>query len=1006
MRLSSRLVVVLAVFSLVPVGALGLLVQNQVRSSLGENVQDHLESVADLAQERIQDELVHDVERVQLVTSNQLLRDSLHGYLASGSPQDQARMRSILRDAAGQVPSALFLDVVAPSGLVVASSDPAREGLSVAGRPAFVQGLAKNGTGDIHRGADGVPFLEASGPFREGLTPFGVLIVTVIATEIENVVTDRTGLGDTGEMTLSRAGPDGTILFLFPVRLGENRNSTVVAATPDLAAAQALAHGEGPLSNVVDYRGVPVLASARTIQPAGWGLVAKQDLAEAYAPVAQLTGTIGLAFAGLALGVLLLALWAARRLSGPLRAVARDARAVAQLHGRPGTARADEVRDLEESVRAMRDALLEAQAGLEARIQERTRDLHASETQLKEAQSIAHLGSYDIDLATNKAIVSDEVFRVYGIPVAQGRADPAALNKAVHPDDLPRLIKAFEAAVKSAEPLVASYRIVRSDGEVRHVRLEGLIETGPDGKPARLRGILQDTTERTRYEAVLQEARLEAESANRAKSEFLANMSHEIRTPLNAVLGMGALLEESKLDTDQRDMLRTIRSSSNHLLGLLNDVLDLSKIEAGRLELEQRAFPLRRTLEEALDVVAPSARGKGLELAWSLGSEVPEGVLGDAGRVRQVLVNLLGNAVKFTPKGHVRLRVEGRAGDLTIAVSDTGIGMTPEEKARLFVPFSQADSSIARRFGGTGLGLTICRRLVGLMRGTITVESKPGHGTTFTVRLPLPAAAIPPPEGNSLDALRARVVLLVEPDEASRDVIAQHLRAWGLEPAPLEGIEPDTPAPAPTRAAAVLVSDGALEGHRLATVAAWLARLKVPVLVLGSAAAAKRLADHGVAVAQRLDRPLRLSQVHDALVGQAQAQPTPAPAPASRPLRILIVEDNVVNQQVLLRMLKRSGQEADVASDGAKGVEAVKAKPYELLFMDVQMPGMDGYEATRCIRTLHGPQPRIIGTTAHAGLDDHRRCMESGMDDVLTKPLQLRDLERVLHDAAQAKPKT
>ncbi|GAP62962.1 hypothetical protein ARMA_1385 [Ardenticatena maritima] len=507
-----------------------------------------------------------------------------------------------------------------------------------------------------------------------------------------------------------------------------------------------------------------------------------------------------------------------------------------------------------------------------------------------------------------------------------------------------------------------------------------------------------------------------AEAANRAKSIFLANMSHEIRTPLNAIIGLTDLLREANLPPPLDDYVNIIKKSGQTLLDIINDLLDFSKIEAGRLELETIPFNLLTTMEEALLLVAPKADEKQLHLNLSIEPGTPLDVQGDMVRFKQILVNLLSNAVKFTEEGEVFVRahtleVMDDEAIIEIAVQDTGIGIPESVIETIFKPFEQADVSITRKYGGTGLGLALTARLVEMMGGTIWVQSQEGHGSTFffTVRLKVPANARVLRPFAPLPQLQNRRALLIEPHSRTRTILETWLRRWGME---VEAYSPTSPEiwDMATETDIALIGVHGKDEINMVRLARQL-REKAPDIRL---IAMSNHRNRSFLLETRLFdtfllRPIRVEALQDALISafsDSHAQPAPVTLPpkislANAPVRILLVDDNLINQKVALHLLKQLGLEADVASNGEEAVQKALANPYDIIFMDIQMPVMDGIQATRQIRARlpKEQQPWIIAMTAYALRGDRERFLQSGMDDYLAKPVQLQELAAALERA-------
>jgi PAS domain S-box-containing protein len=525
--------------------------------------------------------------------------------------------------------------------------------------------------------------------------------------------------------------------------------------------------------------------------------------------------------------------------------------------------------------------------------------------------------------------------------------------------------------------------------------------------------ILRDITQRKAVEEAIRAAHDRAVEAAEVKSQFLATMSHEIRTPINAVVGMSELLLGTPLSDEARDYAVTVRDSADSLLAIVNDILDFSKIEAGRMELESIPFAPVAALENATDILSAAARKKGLSLATYVAPDVPRRVLGDADRLRQVFLNLIGNAVKFTEQGSVTVRavVERVEAEKTVvlrfSVTDTGPGIAPDVAGRLFEPFRQADQSTRRRYGGTGLGLSISRRLVELMGGTIGFESAAGSGATFWFTVPF-AQVVRDGEGMRTGALRGARVLVVDPEGEARQAVDQYLFAWGVVASSTangaHGLE--LAKAAVTRSGAfdaVIVDRGAggdafALGARLHAIAGFEA---VPFVLVTGANEPASLAEaraHGFTAVVR--KPIRRSVLHDALVAAIDGGP-----PSIRvatfdgvvtqrggDMLVLVAEDNPVNRKLALQQLKKLGYRAHAVTDGREAIEAVAHGNYDLVLMDCQMPEVDGFEATRAIRRAEsagGGHVPIVAMTANALEGDREACLSAGMDDYLAKPVQL-----------------
>jgi len=640
----------------------------------------------------------------------------------------------------------------------------------------------------------------------------------------------------------------------------------------------------------------------------------------------------------------------------------------------------------------------------------RDAELRRSEERFRTLSAVAPVGIVLMDEKGKFTYVNEQYLRMTGLTEEEALAN--AWRKVIHPDDFERLERTRNESIAHKLDYTMSYRYMRRDGSVVWAQSIARGFQQKDGGRQGYVVVIQDVTERHLAEQRLRNAKDAAEAANRAKSDFLANMSHEIRTPMNGILGMTELALDAELRPEQREYLGMVRSSAEALLGIINDILDFSKIEAGKMELEETTFSLEDCIEEAFGPLGIRALKKGLDLTWTTEGRIPGALKGDPTRLRQVLINLVGNAIKFTKQGEVSVRAsrapsEGSRAVIQFVVSDTGIGIAPEKHQQIFDAFSQVDSSTTREFGGTGLGLSISARLVHLMGGRIELQSIPGRGSKFSFTVNFDVANEEPRSYHQAADLKDKAVLVVDDNETNRRLLEKLLLAWGMKPVlttdGITGVDEYQKSVSRDETYPLVLLDvnmPRMDGYEVAAKLREIAPAeRTAIVVLSSSfSVPSHSSPQQLQIGRKLSKPIRRAELHEAIVsvlssGSERAGPAPQDVQAAaKSLRLLLVEDNTINQKLAIRLLGKMGHQVQLAVNGREALDMTLSTQFDLILMDLQMPVMGGLEATQKIRQREansGGRTPIVAMTAHAMKGDQEKCFEAGMDGYVSKPIRI-----------------
>jgi len=656
-------------------------------------------------------------------------------------------------------------------------------------------------------------------------------------------------------------------------------------------------------------------------------------------------------------------------------------------------------------------------------IKEKEKEFRKNQERYNLAITAIEDGIWDWDLIKDDIFLSPTFIDIIGYEKNDIKDFRQFWFDAVHPDEREKLFKDLQEHIEGKTDVFNNiHRVKHKNGNWIWVQSKGKCFRDENGKAKRFLGTLTDIADIKASEQELINAKKEAENALKTKAEFLATMSHEIRTPMNAVIGMSGLLMETDLDEEQREFADTIRLSGDHLLTIINDILDFSKIESERLTLEEQPFELSSCVEDVYDLMGPRALAKRLDLLYQVDSHIPHMIVGDITRLRQILGNLVSNAIKFTDFGEVFTSVEllERDGDnltLKFAVKDTGIGIHEEKKNKIFEAFSQADSSTTRKYGGTGLGLAISKKLVELMQGTIWIESEFGNGSTFHFTIKVKASKQQVTklyQSGHIPEIKNKRILIVDDNKTNRNILVQQAKSWGMvadayesaadvlnvlntdkiyDIAILDMLMPDM--------------DGLELGRKIKEIEP---RKDLPMVMLTSVGNLKEYKDPAQNVfSEYISKPIKKNELFNVLVkvltnsaislGREHTESKLDKTLSTKlPLKILIAEDNLINQKLAVRLLQQMGYSADVASNGLEVLEALNRQHYDIVFMDIQMPEMDGLEATKHILKNRKIElrPKIIAMTANVMQGDREICLDAGMNDYISKPILIEEVQRAI----------
>ncbi|MBF0486672.1 MAG: response regulator [Nitrospirae bacterium] len=1011
MRIYQKTTIILLSIALLPIITISIAAYYIAAIVLKNHIIDSLESTAIVQKNRIENNLQRNVERMELITSRPPMRAALENYLKTGNRKQQEIVVSVLSAAKTVVKDIQDVHILNLKGKVAVSTNDSLVGVDFSKEDFFTRG--KSGYSmdvfSLNNQSKVVNYLSC--PLVHEGRLLGILVLETTFDPIIKITGDYTGLEKTGESLIAKIDKNGDALFIVPLRFDKDAalKRTININTP---IVQALMNKEIVIDNAIDYRGVAVMAVTRNIRPTNWGLVVKIDRDDALSPLLKLRNLfMGVAVITVTL-VLIISFYSTRSITRPITNLTTTARRIKEgdSSALADISSSDEIGFLSETFNEMTASLLESKKQLERDIDEQYK--------LFFENAVEAILLIDAEGQRAGAIIkaNKSASEMYGYTIEElQQMCVYNLNGA----DKANLVSESINRVISGEQLKGETINIRKDGSTFPVEFTAVL-LGIKNKKYII-GFSSDISERKEMETAQITARKEAEAANKAKSEFIANISHEIRTPMNAIIGLSSLALKTDLTAKQRDYINKLLLSARSLLGIINDVLDISKIESNKLEIELIDFNLDDILNDTAAIHTLKAEEKGIELIYSLSDDTPKQLIGDPLRLGQVITNLLNNAIKFTEKGDIILSVKALHMTeteviLEFSINDTGIGIKPEQLTSLFKPFTQLDASTTRIYGGTGLGLTICKNLVKKMHGDISVKSEYGKGSKFTFTVLLGCQR---PCGMSHYSFPADChklkALVVDDNETSRTILTSILESFTFSVTTVDSgemavneIKRASGVPQNDQYKLVLMDykmpgmDG-LETIKHINNNADIVNVPTIIMVTAHDGEELRQSAKELGVNVCLSKPIHHSLLFNAIL-EVFGKFKPLSAKKFeielhkmediKGANVLVVEDHPINRQIARELLELSGVNVEFANNGAIAVSKIveQGNGYDVVLMDIQMPEMDGFQATAQIRKKYSKDELpIVAMTAHAMKEEIEKCLNTGMNDYILKPIEIEE---------------